>query len=110
MTEQQWRVIRVVAEAGALDATEVANRASILAPSLTRIIKTLEQRKLLKRKRDSNDGRRVVLALAPAGEKLLHNAMPESIAAHRSLEQKFGREKLTLLLDLLDEAASMKAD
>mgnify|MGYP002381164581 CR=1 FL=1 len=105
VTEQQWRVIRVVAEAGALDATEVASRASILAPSLTRIIKTLEQRKLIKRQNDSKDGRRVVLALAPAGEVLLHKAVPESLAAHKGLEEKIGGDKLMLLLDLLDEVA-----
>lgn len=110
VTEQQWRVIRVVAEAGALDASEVAKRAAILAPSLTRIIRTLEQRKLVKRKRDEQDGRRILLALAPAGDKLLSNAIPESIAAHQALERKLGKEKLTLLLDLLDEATVLTAD
>ncbi len=106
VTEQQWRVIRVVAEAGSIDATEVASKASILAPSLTRIIKTLEQRKLLRRRRDDNDGRRVLLALTPAGEELLSNAIPESLAAHQSLERKIGAGKLGLLLDLLDEVSS----
>ncbi len=33
VTEQQWRVIRVLAEAGMLDASEVAEKAFILAPS-----------------------------------------------------------------------------
>jgi homoprotocatechuate degradation regulator HpaR len=103
VTEQQWRVIRVVAEAGAIDASEVASRAAILAPSLTRIIKTLEERKLIKRKRDIQDGRRVLLALAPAGEVLLRNAIPESLAAHKGLERKLGADKLKRLLDLLED-------
>ena len=46
VTEQQWRVIRVLHEQSPLGATEVAERASILGPSLTRIIKALESRKL----------------------------------------------------------------
>src|SRR5262245_61859399 len=44
VTEQQWRVIRVLFEAGTLDASEVADKASILAPSLTRMIRSLEER------------------------------------------------------------------
>ena len=35
-TEQQWRVLRVIREAGATDATALARNACILAPSLSR--------------------------------------------------------------------------
>ncbi len=103
VTEQQWRVIRVVAEAGELDATEVSVRASILAPSLTRMIRTLEQRKFIKRKKDKEDGRRVILQIAPMGVELIDKASPESLAVYQSLEEKFGTAKLNTLLDLLDE-------
>jgi homoprotocatechuate degradation regulator HpaR len=105
VTEQQWRVIRVVAEAGRLDASEVAARASILAPSLTRMIRVLETRKFIKRRKDASDGRRVVLEIAPAGAALIERASPESLAIHDRLEAKFGTAKLDTLLDLLDELA-----
>ncbi len=108
VTEQQWRVIRVVAEAGELDATEVSLRASILAPSLTRMIKTLEERKFIKRKKDKSDGRRVILQIAPSGLNLIQDVSPESSAIYHSLEQKFGIEKLNALLDLLDELIAGK--
>ena len=103
VTEQQWRVVRVLAEAGKLDATEVALRASILAPSLTRIIRNLEDRKLIKRKKDARDGRRVILEIAPVGAALIKNALPETAAAYQRLEARFGAAKLNALLDLLDE-------
>jgi homoprotocatechuate degradation regulator HpaR len=103
VTEQQWRVIRVVAEAGKLDASEVAARASILAPSLTRMIRTLETRKFIKRRKDVNDGRRVILEIAPAGAALIERASPESLDIYNSIETKFGKAKLEALLDLLDE-------
>ena len=67
VTEQQWRVLRVLGEESPLDASEVADRACVLAPSLTRIIKALEERALISRQRDSGDGRRISLAIAPAG-------------------------------------------
>jgi homoprotocatechuate degradation regulator HpaR len=103
VTEQQWRVIRVLAEAGELDASDVALRASILAPSLTRMIRTLEERKLIKRRSDKSDGRRVILQIAPRGRDLIQDALPESLAIYEALERKFGSQKMNLLLDLLDE-------
>jgi hypothetical protein len=41
VTEQQWRVLRVLAERGTLDPTEIADRSCLLMPSLTRILQTL---------------------------------------------------------------------
>lgn len=108
VTEQQWRVVRVLAEAGQLDATEVALRASILAPSLTRIIRNLEDRKLIKRKKDASDGRRVILEIAPAGAALIKKALPETAVAYERLEERYGAEKLNSLLDLLDEVSAAK--
>lgn len=102
VTEQQWRVIRVLAEAERLDATEVAARASILAPSLTRMIRSLEERKLIRKRKDPTDRRRVILEIAAAGAALIERASPESLAIHGRLEQAFGKEKLETLLDLLD--------
>ena len=66
VTEQQWRVLRVLSEAGSVEATELADRASVLPPSLTRIIKALEGRKFITRNKAEGDGRRVVLTIAPA--------------------------------------------
>jgi homoprotocatechuate degradation regulator HpaR len=108
VTEQQWRVIRVLAEAGELDATEVSVRASLLAPSLTRMIRTLEDRKLIKRKSDKSDGRRVILQIAADGKNLIQEVIPESSAIYQSLEEKFGKQKLNTLLDLLDELIALK--
>jgi homoprotocatechuate degradation regulator HpaR len=108
VTEQQWRVIRVVAEAGTLDATEAANRASILAPSLTRMIRSLESRKFIKRRKDAKDGRRVMLEITPMGLLFIEGAIPESSAIHESIETEMGREKLDLLLDLLDQVTNIK--
>jgi homoprotocatechuate degradation regulator HpaR len=103
VTEQQWRVMRVVAEAGNLDASDVAKRASILAPSLTRIIRALEERKLLRRSKDSIDGRRVILEISPSGLELIQKALPESTSMYEKLEREIGFEKLDALLNMLDE-------
>ena len=38
VTDQQWRVLRVLHENGVMDAKELAKSACVLAPSLTRMI------------------------------------------------------------------------
>ena len=109
VNEQQWRVIRVLAEAGELDASEVAERANILAPSLTRMIKSLTERALIIKTRDEDDGRRVLLTVAPAGLELLRVVSPDSARIYDDLETRFGRERVALLLDLLDDLSRLKA-
>ncbi len=107
VTEQQWRVIRVLGETSPLDATEVADRACVLAPSLTRIIKALEDRALITRERDASDGRRAMLAIAPAGVALLRDVTPESRAIYAEIEARYGAKQIERLLDMLDELANI---
>jgi homoprotocatechuate degradation regulator HpaR len=100
-------VIRVLGEESPLDATEVAERACVLAPSLTRIIRALEERKLISRSRDAVDGRRICLALAPAGQQLIREVTPEISPVYADLEAQYGRERIELLLDMLGELAKL---
>ncbi|MCB1381963.1 MAG: homoprotocatechuate degradation operon regulator HpaR [Notoacmeibacter sp.] len=103
VTEQQWRVMRVLSEAGRLDASDLAARASILAPSLTRILKTLEDRAWVQRERDASDGRRSWLALTRSGHGLIAEVAPRSREIYDTIERRFGAERVETLLDLLNE-------
>lgn len=102
VSEQQWRVIRVLGEQSPLDATELAERASILAPSLTRIIKALEERSLITRGKVEGDGRRVMLSIAPKGQVLISEVSPESSAIYDDVQRRIGHERYEQLLDLLE--------
>lgn len=107
VTEQQWRVIRILAEAGTLDASEMSERAFILAPSLTRIIKSLEERGFITKSKDAEDGRRILLQITPAGLKIINEVSPDSRTIYTALEQRFGRDRIDALLDMLDELATL---
>ena len=103
LTEQQWRVIRALAHYESMDASELARRSLLLAPSLTRILQHLETEKLVRRKSDASDQRRSVLALTPRGRKLFASVAPDSAALYEEIEATFGRERMALLYDLLRE-------
>lgn len=110
VTEQQWRVIRVLAEENPLDATELAERACILAPSLTRILRSLEDRGLIVRERDQLDGRRLLLSLSAKGMEIIYAVSPASKDVYADLEARYGRKRLDDLLDMLGDLAALKTD
>ncbi|TGP29244.1 homoprotocatechuate degradation operon regulator HpaR [Mesorhizobium sp. M2D.F.Ca.ET.232.01.1.1] len=99
ITEQQWRVL---AETGPLEATELANRASILPPSLTRIIKALEEREFISRNKVKDDGRRALLAISPIGVALIEELAPERTAIYEAIEKRYGAAEHERLLDMLE--------
>lgn len=110
LTEQQWRVIRVLHETSPLDASEVAERACMLAPSLTRIIKSLEERGIIRRERDQGDARRALLSLNPSGVELIRAVTPQSRAIYAKIEARYGPEKIEQLIDMLNELAATKEE
>ena len=103
LTEQQWRVIRVLAHEREMDASELANRSLLLAPSLSRILAYLEDAGLVLRTPDPDDQRRSRLALTPAGRKKYKAVGPDSEALYGEIERRFGRKKLKMLYGMLSD-------
>ncbi|MEM6940059.1 MAG: homoprotocatechuate degradation operon regulator HpaR [Pseudomonadota bacterium] len=101
ITEQQWRVLRVLSEAETLDATELADRASLHQPSLTRILKTLNTRGFIARTQDANDKRRQAVTLTPKGHRVIAENAAEAAQIADALRDTLGAERFDMLLDLL---------
>ncbi len=110
VTEQQWRVLRVLDERGTMDPKDLAQGACLLNPSLTRIMQHLERKGLIRRKDHPSDRRKVLLDITPEGVALLKAAAPQSQAIFARLEEQFGREKMERLLDLLNELSELDLD
>lgn len=103
VTEQQWRVVRVLVEEGPLDPTSIAERAVLLLPSLTRILQKLEEKGLVTRAQDDVDRRRQVITVTQAGHDLIASNMPASLAYAKQFRDQLGDAKYTRLLALLNE-------
>jgi homoprotocatechuate degradation regulator HpaR len=103
LTEQQWRVIRALAAYENIDASELARRSFLLAPSLTRILQFLESEKIVKRSADANDQRRSVFILTAKGQKVYERVGPDSEVLYADIEKQFGSDKLESLYGLLAE-------
>lgn len=102
INEQQWRVLLVLSALGPLDAADLAGRAGLLPPSLTRMIRALTGRGLIRRSPNTRDKRRVILELTPAGQSAIDHIGPESQRIYHALVAEFGQEQTRRLLALLD--------
>ncbi len=107
INEQKWRVLRVLDERGPCELTQVAKDACLLLPSLTRIIRAMEEEGLATRATDPEDRRKTIATITDAGRALIVAHMAESNAIFARLERDFGHEKLEELLDLLDELQAL---
>ncbi|MCP4315052.1 MAG: homoprotocatechuate degradation operon regulator HpaR [Hyphomicrobiales bacterium] len=108
VTEQQWRVLRVLVEDGPMDPTDIADKSCLLLPSLTRILKFLEENSLVTRTRHETDGRRFVVEITSKGRGLIDENALTSNRIYSEIEAAFGVKKMDELLDLLDELAHLK--
>ena len=109
VTEQQWRVLRVLQESGPLDPTRIADRACLLLPSLTRILQKLDDKGLLERQPDKSDGRKQVIRITTSGEALIDANLEASIALMEDVRTQMGPKKYDALLDLLNELDTSEA-
>ena len=101
ITEPQWRVLRVINDRGAADASGLAEVGLLHAPSVTRILKELERRDLIVRKPDAHDRRRVLVELTPAGRQVVKDIAREVLRVMREYSERFGDQRLARLADEL---------
>ena len=106
ITEQQWRVLRVLEEAGPLDGATLAMRACLLPPSLTRIVQSMAERGLVQQSNSETDRRRSVVAITSDGVALIAANQPQAAEIAQSYKAKLGPERFDTLLDLLDVLGS----
>lgn len=101
ITEQQWRVLRVLSEHGSLDSSTLADRSSLLFPSLTRIATTLRKKGLITQTRSEVDRRKQFIDITEAGQKVIDDRMETASLIVEGFKAKLGEENYETLLDLL---------
>jgi homoprotocatechuate degradation regulator HpaR len=101
LTEQQWRILRALAAIDAIEVTELAHTAFLLAPSLSRILRDLEARGLVERKTAETDLRRGLVSISDKGLRLMEVVAPSSEAIYAAITRRYGVRKLAALQDML---------
>lgn len=108
LSDQQWRVLRVLGEHGAVETGRVAREAFILGPSLTGVLARMERDGLITRYRDPADQRRTVIEATPQGKRLVRRLSATIESHYQWLEQSLGKAKLAQLYALLDDLIALE--
>jgi len=98
LTEQQWRVLRVLWEGDDITIRQLAEVTLIPAPSLVGIVDRLERDGLVARQRLTTDRRKVNVAVTQAGAELEDKIMPRVASAYAELKQSVDAETWSQVL------------
>lgn len=97
----EWRVLACLHDRDGEMITQLARIALVEQSRLTRIIVQMEERGLVLRQSDPQDGRRVRVFLTPAGRSLTHALVPQASAHEATLLARLNPEDAARLKPIL---------
>lgn len=103
LTEQQWRIIRVLASMHSCDFHHLAKQTCILRPSLTGILSRMEANELIIRLKPLHDQRKLHVSLTEKGQIVYQQAREHIEIGYQQIEQRLSSEKLGELMVLLEQ-------
>lgn len=110
ITEQQWRVLRALTAVDQIEVLALAETTFLLPPSLSRILRDLDKRKLIVRRTSPDDLRRGLVSISPRGLALIEKVGAQSEAIYNEITRRFGPEKLRNLHELLARLEQVLAE
>lgn len=102
LTEQQWRILRVLVESGELEQRLIADSCQILGPSLAGILSRMEDVGLIERRKAPNDQRRVLVSASPRAHALAVEMSPLIEEQYARFEAIMGKPFIDEMYGMLD--------
>jgi len=110
LTEQQWRVLRVLWEEEEIAFRSLSDITLIPAPSLVGVIDRLAKQGLVGRHRSEKDRRNVFVYATDEGKELHRRVRPRVDAAYAELRGSIDERDWNQLIDGLERIASLEAN
>ncbi|RZI40611.1 homoprotocatechuate degradation operon regulator HpaR [Herbaspirillum sp. HC18] len=101
VTEQQWRILRVLDQHGQLAPWELCEMCQILSPSMAGMLARMEETGLVRKTPNPEDPRRMIVRLAAKGDRLLMEMAPLIDEQYQYIEQAYGKRMLDDMFELL---------
>lgn len=103
LTDQQWRVLRALRDVDSLDIVELGRRCCIHPASLSRMLPNLAAQRMISRRPDAADHRRVIVSLSAHGRKITDRIVAEGAGVYAELTRDVGREQLERSYRVLEQ-------
>lgn len=110
VTEQQWRILRVLDEFGQLEPRELCEKCQILSPSMAGVLARMEELQLVSRARVAEDQRRVMVRLTTGGDRLLSEIAPLIAQQYEHIDAAYGEQVLDSLFAALQDFMQAEQD
>ena len=107
MSEQQWRIVRALAEAEELEIHEVGKRCCIHPASFSHMLPKLEAAGMILRRSSMTDKRRIVVSLTPVGRRTIFCMGRESEEIYAEISRRLGPNRVEELYRQLTEALNI---
>lgn len=88
-------------------ATKIAPQMGLEPRSLTRLLKSMEEQKLITRKADKNDKRSVRIFLTKEGKKQRENAKEIVIRFNELVQEEIPQQKLNVFFEVIQQIQSL---
>ena len=109
LTEQQWRILRVLWSSQKVTSIELSNRTLLPPPSLVGIIDRLEKKGLVSRLRSVEDRRVVYVQPTASGRELEKKVAPQVTAIHARIREAVSVDAWCAMEDTLQQIGDAMA-
>jgi DNA-binding MarR family transcriptional regulator len=112
VTSTQYNVLRILrgAHPRGLTCAAIGSRMIAAEPDITRLLKRLKARKLIRQRHDSKDRREVWTTISEIGLALLHEMDPVIVRLPKELLGPLNQAELAELIRLMELARGYKAE
>jgi DNA-binding MarR family transcriptional regulator len=104
LSRTDMRCLDILGRRGPMTAGQLSEESGLSTGAVTFLLDRLEQAGMVKRRRDTDDRRRVWVELVPAAQKRLAHAQQPIVEEMKQVTQRFKAEELAIVRDFMREA------
>src|SRR3984957_13647981 len=104
LSRTDMRCLDILGHSGPMTAGQLAEESGLSTGAVTFLLDRLAEAGMVKRRRDTDDRRRVWVELVPSAQKRLLHAQQPIVNEMREVAQRFKAEELAIVRDFMREA------
>jgi len=106
LSRQEWRILAVLGARPELPTKEIGRLTTLDKMHVSRAMQTLEERGIVRRSRDPDDGRERIVALTPSGRGLYRKIVPYALEREAALLAALTAEEVAAMDVVIDKLAA----
>lgn len=107
VTEQQWRILRVLRQREPMEPREICATCLFLSPSLVGVLSRMEELGLVRKERVDSDHRRLLVHMTARSRRMVDTAMPQIARQYQQLDSELGPEWSARMHEVLERVIAL---